>query len=162
MDKEINKPTWRPRFLSEYSMGELDFRRFDKTLNEIDYLSALVNSCHIPELDLMQQFFAQLINLYDDFRPLISFATVTREFDGIISKGIKIKRLWEQSKKSGIPMNQKQIFEFVDLCRALKTKLYSTKQVMGLGIAVKKYMSTAEKIKKGIRGNIRADDLPEA
>jgi len=150
MAEETPNVSWRPRFLSEYSMGELDFQRFNQTLTHIDFLSSEVNSTHLPSLELMQKFFAELINLYDDFRPLISIGTITADFDNIITKGIKIKRRWEDAQKSGTPMNQFLIFNFIDLCRTIKTKLYSIKQVIGLGIVVKKNLSTQEKIKMGM------------
>lgn len=156
------KASWRPKFQSEYSMGELDFMRYNETLKNIDLLSARVHSTFTPELELMQNFFSELINLYDDFRPLISNGIIMKEFDDLIANGVIKKRKWERSMKANMPINKVIIFEFVDLCRMLKTKLYSIKQVLGLGIQVKRMMTTAEKIKRGIRGDNNFDRLPEA
>jgi hypothetical protein len=160
--QDFNKPGWRPKFQSEYSMGELDFQRFNNTLVKIDELSAMVHSCHIPQLELMQQFFSHLVNLYDDFRPLISTENISLEFDEVILRGVELKRIWESSNKSGLPMNQFKIFEFVDLCKVLKTKLYSIKQVIGLGIMVRRNMTTSEKIRNGVHGDRSFRGLPEA
>lgn len=160
--KDFNKPTWKPRFQSEYSMGELDFQRFNRTLCTIDSLSALMNSTYLPSLQLMQQLFSELINLYDDFRPLISYANITKSIDEVQERGITLKRIWEQNVASGMPVNRKNVFEFVDLCRGLKTKLYYLKQTIGLGIVVRRNMDTAEKIRKGVHGDRDFDQLPEA
>jgi len=160
--EDLNKAQWKPKFQSEFSMGTYDFERYNHTLMNIEILSVRVNSCHIPSLELMQFFFAELINLYDNFRPLISFANVTTELDVVVDKGIKLKRTWERTAKMGATMNNKIILDFVDLCRALKTKLYNIKQVMGLGIVVKRNMTISEKIRRGIHGDSDFGNLPEA
>jgi len=59
-------------------------------------------------------------------------------------------------------MNKIKILEFVDICNAMKRRLYYIKQVVGLGIVVKRNMSVSERIKKGIRGHGNLGNLPEA
>lgn len=163
MDAEdITKNSWKPKFTSEFSMGQFDFARLDKTLTQTDLLSGMVTSTDLPSLELMQQYFAQLKNLYDNFRPIISNANITEELDEVVKEGKSRKRKWENAKKNGMPMNQIQILEFVDLLDAFKTRLYDLKQVIGLGIQVRKYMSTSDKIKQGIHGNKDFGRLPEA
>lgn len=156
------KATWRPKFLSEFSMGQLDFNRYDKTLTELDAISAAVNSYHVPTLELMQQFLAHLINLYDNWRPLISIGTVADELDNLIKEGISKKRVWERLQRQNVQMNEKRILEFVDLCNKIKRRLLQIKQVVGLGIVVRKNMTPSERIKKGIRGFGKIGSLPEA
>jgi hypothetical protein len=160
--QEVNKPTWKPRFLSDFSMGEYDFARFNITLTNIDNLSAMVNSCDVPSLELMQQLFAQLVNLWDNFRPLVAYATVAQDIDDLEKLGINLKRKWEQAVKMGMPMNKNYILNFVDTLRAYKRKLYGIKQIIGLGLKVTRNMGTAEKIKRGVRGDRNLDNLPEA
>lgn len=160
--KSENTGSWRPKFQSEFSMGEYDFARYNKTLINIDSLSGMVNSTAIPSLELMQKFLSELINLFDNFRPLISVPTKVTEFDNLVEKCATLKRRWESSKRTSSPFSKKLIFQFVDGCKELKTKLYSIKQVIGLGIVVKRNMTTAERIKKGIRGNSSLDNLPTA
>lgn len=159
---EINKPGWKPRFTSEFSMGEYDFKRINDTLIKVDYWSALINSTAVPTLEMMQNFFAELKNLSDNFRPIISVAKVTQEIDDIITVSKNMKRKWERASKAGIPTNEVQILKFVDMLNALKTKLYNIKQVIGLGIVVRKNLSTAEKIRRGVRGDNDLSNLPEA
>lgn len=156
-----NKGSWRPKFQAEYSMGELDYMRYNETLKNIDILSAIVHSSSVPELELMQKFLAQLINLYDDLQPLFSNALIQEEINKIISETIRLKRVWENNKTSNMPINKVIVIQLVDLCRVLKTKLYYYKQVLGLGIQVKRMMTTAEKIKRGIRGDRNFANLPE-
>lgn len=161
-DSTTLKNSWKPRFTSEFSMGQFDFARLDKTLTEVDRLSGLVTSTDIPTLEMMQHFFAQLKNLYDNFRPIISNANITKELDAIVTEGKRRKRNWEQSRASGLPVNKVIILEFVDLLDVFKTRLYDLKQVIGLGIQVRRNMTTAEKIKHGVHGHTDFDNLPEA
>lgn len=159
---EINKNSWRPKFTSEFSMGQFDFARLDKTLTETDRLSSIVTSTDLPNLEMMQQFFAQLKNLYDNFRPIISHGNVIKELDAVVIEGKQRKRVWENARRSNMPFNQVKILEFVDLLDAFKTRLYSLKQVIGLGIQVRRNMSISEKIRQGVHGNKDFDNLPEA
>lgn len=158
---EINKPSWKPKFQSEFSMGEYDFARYNKTLMEVDELSGYMNSTDKPNLKLMQDFFAQLNNLYDDFRPLISNGKVMGELDELIKQAIRHKRIWESSQITGIEPSKVQVLKFVDVLNAIKRKLYMIKQVIGLGITVKRNLTARERINAGMgRGN-KWDNLPE-
>lgn len=160
--EDVVKNSWKPKFTSEFSMGQFDFARLDKTLTQVDYLSAVITSTDVPSLEMIQQFLAQLKNLYDNFRPIMSNPIITRELDGIVKDAKMKKRKWEDSVRSGIPMNRKQILDFVDLLDGFKTRLYDLRQVIGLGIQVRRNMTIAEKIKKGVHGYKDFDNLPEA
>lgn len=160
--EDIIKNSWKPKFTSEFSMGQFDFARLDKTLTQVDYLSGLVTSTALPSLEMMQQFFAQLKNLYDNFRPIISNGSVTKELDLVVKEGKARKRQWENSQRTNTPLNPVKITDFVDLLDAFKTRLYDLKQVIGLGIQVRRNMTTAEKIKQGVHGNRDFSNLPEA
>jgi len=160
--EETNKPDFKPRFQSEFSMGEYDFKRIDNTLTKVDFFSSLVNSTYLPSLELMQNYFANLVNLYDNFRPIMSIPAVTNELDTMIKESTKLKRIWERAIKSGTPMNEFTIIKFVDALNETKRKLYYIKQVIGLGIMVRKNLNTAQKIKMGVRGDNSFKNLPEA
>lgn len=160
--EEILNHSWKPKFTSEFSMGQFDFARLDKTLTQVDYLSGLITSTDIPSLEMMQQFLAQLKNLYDNFRPIMSNANITRELDSVVKDAKLRKRKWEDAVKSGMPMNKRQILDFVDLLDAFKTRLYDLRQTIGLGIQVKRNMTIQEKIKQGVHGNKDFSNLPEA
>lgn len=160
--EDIIKNSWRPKFTAEFSMGQFDYARIDKTLTSVDNLSGMINSTDVPTLEMMQQFFAHLKNLYDNFKPIISNAIVTKELDEVVKEGKRRKRIWENAKKSNMPVNNVIILEFVDLLDAFKTRLYELKQVIGLGIQVRKNMTVYEKIKQGVRGNKDFNNLPEA
>lgn len=162
MEIEDIKSSWKPKFTSEYSMGQFDFARLDKTLTEVDLLSATITSTDLPPLELMQRFFAQLKNLYDNFRPIISNGKIIDELANYIKEGKRRKRMWENSKRTGVSISPVIILEFVDLLDNLKTRLYEIRQVIGLGIVVKRNMSTADKIRQGVHGNKDFENLPEA
>ena len=158
----LNQPSFRPRFVSEYSMGELDFLRYNEWLKLTEHWSAMINSTADPNLQMIQQFFACLVNLYDSWRPIIAVPKVADEIDNSINKAKKLKRIWEIGETSGIPFNKKNINDLVDLLGSIKTKLYEIKQIIGLGIVVKRNLSTREKIKMGIHGDRDFGGLPEA
>lgn len=162
MDEELNKPTFKPRFISEFSMGSLDFERYNEWLKYIEHWSAEINSSAVPNLEMCQHLFAGLVNIYDSWRPLIAIPDVTRQLDTAVFEARKLKRLWEQSNETGLQMSKSNIFRLVDLLGGIKTKLLGIKQVIGLGIVVKRNMTTREKIKAGVRGYKNFDNLPEA
>jgi len=160
--EDVVKNSWKPKFTSEFSMGQFDFARLDKTLTQTDLLSGMVTSTDLPSLEMMQQYFAQLKNLYDNFRPIISNGKVTTELDAVVKEGKRRKRVWEQSIKSGMVTSKIQVLEFVDLMDGFKTRLYDLKQIIGLGIQVRRNMTIQEKIRQGVHGNKDFAGLPEA
>lgn len=162
MGDELNKPTWRPKFTSEFSMGELDFLRYNDWLKHLEHFSAIINSSALPSLDIVQGFFSALVNLYDSWRPIIAVQKITEELDNAIESAKNKKRMWENSIDSGIPFSKKNILYLVDLLNSIKRKILDIKQVIGLGIVVKRNLSVFEKIKIGIHGDKKFDNLPES
>lgn len=162
MEDSLNKPIFKPKFKSEFSMGELDFKRFDKWLDKADETSGYINSCIVPELELVQAYFSQLNVLYKSWRALISSVSIKNELDESIKEAKRMKRVWEESNNVGNPINNAYILSLVDLLDSIHTKLLDIKQVIGLGIVVKKMFTTKEKIKYGIRPRTNYSDLPEA
>lgn len=159
---DLNKPSWKPKFQSEFSMGELDFQRFNKWLERSELSSAEINSCEVPTLELVQRYFAELNVLYKSWRSLISNPNIITELDDSINDAKHQKRLWENSRLSGIEFNKFTIFKLIDLLDSVHTKLLDIKQKIGLGIVVKRTMTTKEKIKYGLRPRTDFADLPEA
>ena len=161
-DDDFNKANWKPKFQSEFSMGQYDFQRYNDHLKEVEHWCGEVNACAIPDLIMCQQYFAGLNKLYKLWRPIIAVATVKEKLDNKFDEARQEKRKWERAKKSGFPFSDISILKFVDILDAIHTKLMEIKQVIGLGIVVKKNMSVQERIKRGIRGNKNIGSLPEA
>lgn len=162
MVDELNKASFKPRFVSEFSMGELDFLRYNEWLKLTEHWSAVINCSSEPTLEMIQGFFSCLVNLYDSWRPIIAVPTVAEEIDKAILNAKIKKRIWEKSIQYGVPFNKKNINDLVDLLSSIKTRLYEIKQLIGLGIVVKRNMSTQEKIRMGIHGDKNFTNLPEA
>lgn len=164
MDKtpSENKFNWKPRYFSEFSMGELDFQRHHICLSKCDEVASWVNSTHLPSLELMQQYLAALTNLHDNIRPIIASDKIKEDFDTKIKEGVKMKRAWENEFNQNIPRSPRKIIDFVDLCNELKKDLYDIRQKVGLGIVVRKNMDTRERIKMGMhRNKSKIDNLPD-
>lgn len=157
-----DKEKFKPKFKSEFSMGELDFKEFAMWQSRANLSSAFIQSCEIPPLDLVQKYFSELNVLYKLWKPLMSSVQLRKDFNELKIEGRKRKRIWEQSIKSGMEMNKNFIFQLIDLLDDFHEKLLETKQIIGLGIVVKKVLSTKEKIRYGLRPKSDLSDLPEA
>ena len=151
---------YSPEFKAQFDMGQLDYLRYNEWLKQTEACSAEINSCAIPSLEQVQKYFASLNVLYKCWKTLI-FSTVQDELDKKIKLAREDKRLWERNLSSGMPLNKVIIFRLIDNLDEIHTKLMDIKQKVGLGIRVKRTMSTAEKIKVGIQGNRDFDSLPE-
>ena len=154
--------TWRPKFKSEFSMGQFDFIRYNKWLEYVEQYHGAIASSAVPQLDDMQKLFAGLTILFYCWKVLISSDKTRNELRDKIKDAKKRKRKWEENIKNGSSPSTKFIFDFQDLLEDLYEQLMEIKQIIGLGIMVKRVMTTKEKIMEGIRGEKRLDDLPEA
>ena len=153
---------WKPKFYSQYSMGELDFHRFDYWIKWVEFWSAQINTTADPTVEQIQNYFAGLSNLYDSWKPIIAEREVTDTIDKNIEAAKKYKRILEQNHKLGLPYNRALIFYVVDILDATKRTLMDIKQKIGLGIIVRRKLTTKEKIRIGVRGyKIDEDGLPE-
>lgn len=160
-DKPEEKQSWRPKFRSEFSMGELDFKRYDKWLDRGDISSAGINSTTIPTLQQVQNYFAELNVLYKNWKGLISNPIKSKEIEDKIKRAKQQKRTWESSLETGQEMNKYVIYSLIDLLDEIHTSILEVKQVIGLGIVVKRVLSASEKIKFGIKPKKDLNDLPE-
>lgn len=156
------KNQYKPKFKSEFSMGELDFKEFAMWQSRANLSSAVIQSCEVPELEVVQRYFSELNVLYKLWKPLMSSPNLKSEFETIKLNCRTKKRIWEQGINSGISMNKAVIFTMIDELDNFHEKLFDIKQIIGLGIVVKKTMTTHEKIANGIRRKSDFSDLPEA
>lgn len=162
MPDDLIKPSWKPKFLSEYSMGELDFNRFNDHLKFVEQFCGEINSTDIPTLSQCQNYFSGLNTLYKLWRPLVAIPSVTKAMDDSLIEAKKIKRMWESSTRNGMPFNDSTKLKLVDILDKFHTKLMDFKQIIGLGIVVKRNFSTKEKIKQGMnRTKTNNSYLPE-
>jgi hypothetical protein len=160
--EEITKDKWKPKFQSEFSMGEYDFKRFDLWLGRAELSSAIINSCEVPDLEIVQRYFSELNVLFKCWRSLISSAELKEKLEKEINDAKRKKRIWEQTRSTGTPLNKNTIFDLIDLLDSIHTELLNIKQIIGLGIVVKKVMSTKERIKYGLNPKRDLLNLPEA
>lgn len=158
---DLNKATWKPKFVSEFSMGSLDFERYNEWLKNTEQYSAEINSTDQPTLDLIQKYFSCLNVLWKSWRPIVAVPSKVEEIDNALKDCRDLKRFWEDSKRSSFPVNLAKIRQIIDSLDAVHTKLMETKQLVGLGIVVKKNMDTKEKIRAGM-GRGGYDQLPES
>lgn len=158
---ELNKPVYKPKFVSEYSMGQFDFERYNKWLEYIERWSAEINSVHLPSLDMIQHLYSGLNVLYDNWRPIIAVATITEKIDAAFESAKEKKRVWEGNIKIGTTPTDKFILDLIDILMDIKRKLMDIKQIIGLGIMVKRNLSTEDKIKAGMGRGEKTGGMPE-
>jgi|SRR3990172_11879734 len=159
---DLNKPGYRPKFLSEYSMGQFDFERYNKSLQYTEHWSSEINSVYIPTLDMIQHLYSGLNILYDSWRPLISVQIITKEIDDAFEFTKDKKRIWEKSVRSGTTVTDNFIHILTDKLMDIKRRLMGMKQVLGLGIIVKRNFTIKDKIKAGMGRSKKFGGMPEA
>jgi len=160
MPEEKESP-WKPRFLSEYSMGELDFLRFNDHLKFVEMLSGEINSTDIPSLDMCQNYFAGLNVLFKLWKPIIASEGKITLLENSLKEAKNIKRNWEVARKNGMPFNDITKLKMVDILDAFHTELMNMKQIIGLGIKVQRNLTTKQRIKMGIEGVKGSQIMPE-
>lgn len=158
---EISKPTWKPKFQSEFSMGELDFQRYNEWLKWCERWSAEINSTDNPSLEMIQKYFSGLNVLWKSWRPIVSSTTIKNKIDEAIKNTRKLKRFWERSFASNIEISKLKKNEIVDALDEIHAELMDIKQIIGLGVVVKKMMDAKERIRAGMRGGDYGGNLPE-
>jgi len=157
---QLDKPSWKPKFVSEFSMGMYDFERYNEWLKKAEKFSAEINSTDCPSLEMIQNYFACLNILWKCWRPIVAFPHIVEGMDKIVAESRALKRYWEDSKKSNIPVSVYKIRQITDKMDTIHTILMEIKQIIGLGIVVKKNLNVKEKIKVGMNRK-KYDELPE-
>lgn len=148
-------------FVAQYSMGPYDYARYNEWIKRVDESSALINSCEIPTLDMVQRYFSELNVLYKSWR-ILMYDYLKQEIDNLLLECKKEKRVWERGQKAGVPISDVIKLRLIDRLDAIHTKLMEVKQLIGLGIMVKRKMNMNDRIKAGIRGINDMSNLPEA
>lgn len=153
-DNDFNKTGFKPRFVSEFSMGQFDFERYNKWLEWTERWSAEINSTANPSLEMIQHYFSGLNVLWKNWKAIVSSKNLIDEVNKKIEEAKKEKRVWENSAKNNSPISTIRINKIVDILDSIHSKLMDLKQVIGLGIVVKRNFTTKEKIRAGMgRGN---------
>jgi len=158
---ESGKFEYKPKFLSEYSMGQFDFERYNQWLKYIEHWSSEINSVFIPTLDMIQHLYSGLNILYDSWRPLIASKGITTDIDAAFEFAKEKKRIWEKGVHSGIIPSDKFIHILTDKLMHIKRELMRMKQVLGLGILVKRNLDIKDKIRAGMGRGEKPGDMPE-
>lgn len=139
MEKEEKR---KPRLKSKFSMGELDFIRFDKMLTQADELA---HQTRVKDSESLAPYYSILKQIYINFRPII-FQTQRKKFDECFERAEqqietwRAQRGWRRADKD-LPFGN----EIGKLLERLHIELLDIKQITGLGIAVTK--EVAEKLK---------------
>jgi len=162
---EKQESSIKPKLQSVFSMGELDFNRYDQHLKYVEEWCGKVNAIDIPELIMVQNYFSGVNTLYIIWRELIVVNNSKEDVDNLDKNILNIKkskRKWEGGVRNNTPISPVLKLKLVDQIDSFTRELYKQKQWIGLGIVLKRNLSTKEKIKAGVKGHIGGmDDLPE-
>lgn len=161
-EKSISDPTWKPEFLAEYSPWMLDFQRYNDWLKYVEDFAGQIGSTDIPQLYQVQGYFSGLNVLYKLWRPLMGNKIKKQDIDDALDECRKMKRMWEQSQRNGAVYSEVLKLKLVDKLDQIHVALMDMKQIIGLGIPVRRQMSASERIKHGIGNDKKWKALPEA
>jgi len=135
------KPIMKSRFKAEFSMGQLDYERYHNMLQAADMYAI---RCRNFENSFVLPFYAVLKQLYANFRPII-FETKKKDFEErfkLVEK--EINRRQVAGSKLNFPL---QIFRILE---EIHFDLLEIKQLIGLGIEVRKEMAKKTIMRKAL------------
>jgi len=129
-----------PRFLSEYSMGQYDFERYHQLLIMADFLADQVLNKNVLAI---KPFYAKLITLYSNFRPLVynkgKWEVYKKESERLMNEWGKTSA---KEGKNLFPVTlANKLIEFWQ-------ELLLLKQIIGLGSVVRKNESLRTKLNR--------------
>lgn len=134
----------RKKVRSTFSMGQLDFERYNKLFERADEYGMQVENQNI---NAIRPYFATLMQFYKQIRVIV----LDRERLDFLSKSIKKQlNFMENQIRMGNPTAyliarlMEDVDEFVD-------KIYETKQLIGLGIQTENVLSYKKKWDRAAR-----------
>lgn len=151
---------WKPLMQAEYPMWGLDYERFNYWLKWMEHWAAVVNSKEAATLEELQNYFSTLNVLYKEWRAIIAIAETTKNYDSYMTEAKLLKRRLERESSNGLPINKIVIQKLTDTLDKIHTELMELKQLIGLGIPVRKNIKFKDKIKLGMGTSKRAMELP--
>ena len=151
MAEEVKaKKVFRPDFKSVYSMGQFDFERFHKILMRLDELAILVGT---GEREYISMYYNVLRTLYRSWKPLIY--DQRKEGDDVwarddFEKAFRdIKPEIDRIRKNlSIGTRFSFRYEILDILDEIHSQLMLIKQLIGLGIEVKREFTPKQMLKK--------------
>lgn len=137
-----------PIFQSEYSMGELEFKRFHALFIFKDYCALQVNSLN---LSYCQRYYAALRQIYKNIRWLLP-VKIKEKLDKAfpILRDLINKEVLSRAKNIHYGTINDIKYKLLDLFDEIDMELMSVKQLSGLGITVRKKESKYAKAKRAL------------
>lgn len=131
-----------PKFLAEYSMGQYDYERYHKLLGDADFLAFHVLNKNVNAL---QPFFATLITIYSNFRPLV-YETYRKKYDDFKNESMRLKKEWD---KIGYNSGQNTFpVTYANTLIEFWQEILVLKQLIGLGSIVRRDESQRTKLNR--------------
>lgn len=131
-----------PLFQSEFTMGELEFKRFHALFTWKDYCAIQVNSLN---LEYCQPYYAVLKQIYKNIRWILA-QKIKVKLDRAF---LVLRQLINSEVLSKIGMGTLS-YRMLDLFDEIDMELMSVKQLSGLGIAVRRKESKYAKAKRAL------------
>jgi len=152
-DKEEpkKKSTWKPAYTAQYSMGELDYMRYDALLKLADEMTIIIKCRSTPEArseayHIVEPYYSVLYTLYLNWRALIRDL---KKFDELFDKIDKSMNDWR--KQTGTKQFPNTL---ADSLVNIYKELLNIKQLIGLGINVRKEEKFTTKARRALLGNL--------
>jgi len=138
----MDKPVMKPRFKSEFSMGQLDFERYHRLLTAMDWYAV---ECRRFNQDAVVRLYSVLKQIYYNFRSII-FETKRKELE---KKFKIIEGEIIQRGMAGFKFTfSMKIFRLLE---EIMADLLEIKQIIGLGIEVRPEVSKKQRWERALR-----------
>lgn len=131
---------FKPRFKAEFSMGQYDYVRYNRILEEADILAIKIGQMNIKTII---PFFSVLKVFWRNIKPNV-FETTKDNINGEFKK---INNMIDWRTK-GLPNPP---FKIINKLEELHADLLEIKQIMGLGIQVKKELTKKQKWERALK-----------
>jgi hypothetical protein len=137
------KTEFKPRLRAEFSMGQYDYERINYIMMALDKVGIMVR---MGRLEYLDKYIAFLKQLYLNIKPIL-YETKKKELDKMFRKA---KVLYNDFSKKA-QMGKRFATPLPDLLENIDEKLREYRQIMGLGITVRKELSERALMKKVLR-----------
>jgi len=141
---------FKGKFRAEFSMGQLDYERYDAILRKLNYVAV---QCRAGRKSFVFPFYALLKELWIIFQSTGTVYQTEIEAVKVNWDELETMMKFERRKESIMPSHLKQgyfPFKSVEKIEELYVRLMEIKQMIGLGIQIERTFTDKSLMKRGM------------
>lgn len=136
-----NTKLFRPAYNAEFNMGGLDYNRMDEYLKIVDNCMVRIRMGDFSKLHL---WFSWLRQIYS-YLKAVTYEGKKAELDSNFNE--LEKEIWKINQQSGKRLTD---LNFIKKLETLNDDVYNLRQLVGMGIPVKRNFTNDERLKKAL------------